>query len=151
MECRQRHARAERHDEARDVLERAIQCCPDNKLYLPYLHVGYLHEYKGEYELAKKWFTKCFELNGSDADCHISLGRVLYQQENFDNAEQCFRHAIQCAKGNTEEAHYFLGLVLRSQEQFEDAGRCFGRALELNPDYAEAHTAFIDTQKARGV
>lgn len=138
-----------RFEESRNALEKAMNCCPDEKLCFVYLQTGYLYEHKGDYANAIDCYLKCIELKPSIADFYTTLGKVLYQQGTFNEAKQYFMRASDCTEGVFEDAYYYRGLVLRSQEKFEEAGDCFKISLQLDPD-EKAQIALNDIQKVRG-
>lgn len=58
------------------------------------------HEYmqRGELEEAKSYFTKLKKLHPDYVGLYYHLGKIFFQQENFDEAKMIFEEGISQAK-----------------------------------------------------
>lgn len=133
-----------RYEEARSALEEGIKHCPEDKLHIPYLQMGYLYDAKGDTGKAIEWYKKCIMLRPQDADYHSNVGQILAKQGKFKEAEECYLRAIECTDGCIDEAYLNLGFVVRAQERFADALEYFEKALQLDPEYEKAKMALKD-------
>jgi len=69
----------------------------------------------------------------------LNLGATLHDLGRFDEAETCFRRAIQLMP-NLADAHYNLGNTLKNLGRLEEAKACYRKALQLKPDFAGAYS-----------
>lgn len=74
-----------------------------------------------------------------DVEIHNNLGVTLNDLRQFEEAEACYRRALEI-KPDYAEAHYNLGITLNDMGRYEEAESSFRCALEIKPDYAEAHS-----------
>ncbi len=69
---------------------------------------------------------------------HLDRGVALTREGRFDEAEACFREAIQL-RPDFPEAHNNLGNTLARRKSYVDAIASFREAVRLRPEYAKAH------------
>ena len=136
-----------RYSEALVALRRAAKRCPSAKLSLVYRRFGHLHQQRGAYRLAERWFRRATALRPSDATDHIFLGALLATAGRLSEAEAVHRHATKCKDGCRDEAFLNLGLVLRALGRFSEARRCFRRALAIDPKYKAARKQLSDIER----
>jgi tetratricopeptide (TPR) repeat protein len=145
-----------RYGDARAALEKALELCPENKLFIPTYHIGHLLELKGDFKEATEWFRRAIKLKPQNAENHGKLGHILAKQGRLDEARRCYESALECSEGDLSEIYLGLGCVLRSLEQFLKALECFEKAFELNPELEAAEVGVrdiklvIDFLKKRG-
>jgi tetratricopeptide (TPR) repeat protein len=89
---------------------------------------------------------KCREaigLDPEDADAYLQLGRVLADQQLFDQAIEQYRQADETwQKDRSHErklALYYLGDALRWQEDYKQAAEKCQEAIGIDPEYPEAY------------
>jgi tetratricopeptide (TPR) repeat protein len=133
-----------RYDEAKKAIEKAIEFCPPEKLWIPLCEVGHLYKAKGNYHLASAWYHKACVAYPQEASSHIYLGSLFARMGELDQAEQKHRDAIACQYGCTDEAWLNLGLVLRAQERYSEAAEAFQEAIKIDPKYEAAKHALKD-------
>lgn len=67
----------------------------------------------------------------------ILLGKKLYQQHDFDRAEDMLRRAAR-QNPNYADVQNMLGVIYHAAGRFGDAIKSFEAALKINPHYSEA-------------
>ncbi len=137
-----------RYVEARVALEKALELCPENKLFIPSYHMGHLYELKGEFQEASEWFRRAIKLKPQNAENHGKLGYILAKQGRLEEARWCYESALECSEGDLSEIYFGLGCVFRSLEQFIKALECFEKAFELDPGLEEAEVGARDIKLA---
>src|SRR5690606_7704287 len=80
-----------RLDEARDLLERALELEPDNPYILD--RVGWYFYRVGDYESAQEYLERSYELMPA-ADVAAHLGEVLWKQGKHQEARRIWREAL---------------------------------------------------------
>ena len=80
---------------------------------------------------AQRELRSAIRLNPGLAEGHYLLGRLLYDQNNFDEAKSCFQTAIQL-EPQFMKAHDNLGLTLDALGEGQKAIDSFRQALDLN-------------------
>ncbi|MHC4745284.1 MAG: tetratricopeptide repeat protein, partial [Planctomycetota bacterium] len=133
-----------RYEEAKEAIERAIELCPDHKLHMPYCQMGYVYEFRGDFEEAGEWFKKAVGLRPHDAEVHAKLGFLLARQGKLKEAEQCYITALECPEGELDEVYLNFAFVLRSQERFDEALKYFEAAFESDPECGAAELGVKD-------
>jgi predicted TPR repeat methyltransferase len=73
-----------------------------------------------------------------DAVAHNNLGTTLYALGRLDEAETCYRRALQI-KPNYAEPHNNLGTILNALGRLDEAEASYRNALQNKPDFADAH------------
>jgi Flp pilus assembly protein TadD len=64
---------------------------------------------------------------------------LLTNRKRYDEAEQCYRHALALEPAHAG-AHCNLGVLLAARSQHDEAERMYRRAIELAPSSADAYT-----------
>jgi tetratricopeptide (TPR) repeat protein len=72
------------------------------------------------------------------ADAWVNLGRMAHETGALDEAERCYRAALDARTGDAIAA-FNLGLVLQSRGADQDAIVAFEQALVADPQCADAH------------
>jgi len=137
-----------RYVEARVALEKALELCPENELFIPTYHMGHLYELKGEFQEASEWFRRAIKLRPQNAENHGKLGYILVKQGRPEEARWCYESALECSEGDLSEIYLGLGCVFRSQEQFTKALEYFEKAFELDPELEAAEVGARDIKLA---
>lgn len=83
-------------------------------------------------------YRRVLELRGNCAETQINLGRLYAELGKTDDAEVCFRAALD-NNPNDPTAVYNLGVVAQDRGADGDAVQLYRQALELDPQFAEAH------------
>ena len=136
------------HDEAENVLRRAIDCSDRKLRNIIYGKMGHLFMNRCDVDSAARWYQKAIESAPHDATGYIFLGEAHAKQGNLVDAENVFRKGSQCPDGCIDEAYYNLGTTLRCQGRLHEAQDCYLRALELDPEYRNAQVAMDDVSAA---
>jgi serine/threonine protein kinase/Tfp pilus assembly protein PilF len=84
-------------------------------------------------EAAERNSLKALELNPELAEGHIARGMVLYNQKEYDRAQEEFERAIQL-KPDLFEAAYLYARLCFAQGEFEKAARLAHEASRLRPE-----------------
>ncbi len=116
---------------AEDYLKKALKIKPD--------HVGAnislvgLYEKKGETEKALNKAIENIEIYPNAAELQMDLGRIYYQQEDYNQAEIYLSKAIKL-NPQYANARYLFGLVLDKQGKRAEAIKEFEKIQETNED-----------------
>jgi len=84
-----------------------------------------------DYSSAGRYLEKALELDPKNIEARYHLGRVRYQQNQFDQAAAAFREVLKHDPENVK-AEDNLGLSLEGLNQVEDAIRSYHRAIRLD-------------------
>ena len=133
-----------RYAEALSALRRAARLCPVANLYLVYRRRGQVHQQRGAFRVAERWFRRAIAVRPSVTTDYVFLGALLATSGRLAEAAAVHRQATRCKEGDRDEAFLNLGLVLRALGRFNEARRCFKRALELDPKYKAARKELAD-------
>jgi tetratricopeptide (TPR) repeat protein len=95
---------------------------------------------EGRYNEAKMCFEDVIRHDRSYVEPHYYLGKILINNNDFENAEKEFRAAINL-KPELALYHFELGVVLNHQRKIAEAMDVFKKAIELNPFLEEADHA----------
>ncbi|MFQ5482743.1 MAG: tetratricopeptide repeat protein, partial [Nitrospinaceae bacterium] len=71
-------------------------------------------------------------------DEHIQEGLQSMERENYPQAENSFKRAIEADPGNAE-AYYHLGSIFNARQKYTQALGQFDIALRLDPTHLDAH------------
>jgi len=137
-----------RYEEADELLNKAMDLCPENRLCVVYRPMGYLHKARGDLAEAIEWFRKWVKAKPKESCYRIDLGQALMENACFTEAEACFYGASECADGWPNGAYLNLGYALRSQGKYEEAKVCFNKELETGEGSESAELALSDVMKA---
>lgn len=136
-----------RFTESLAALRRAARLCPPKMLCWVYSRFGQVHEKRGAFRPAERWYRLAIKHSPSDASFHIYLGKFLARAGRLQEAAAVHRRATRCKEGCIDEAFLFLGLALRALERYSDARKCFKRALDIDPKYKEARKELDDVEQ----
>lgn len=89
-------------------------------------------------EDAKRAYRSALELDSTNADAHINLGRLLHEEGQSKRAETHYRRAFSVTPDNAI-AVYNLGTALQDQGRLKEASDAYEEAVRLVPDFADAH------------
>jgi tetratricopeptide (TPR) repeat protein len=92
-----------------------------------------------QYSDAAHYLERSLEMNPDDVEARYHMGRVRYQQNQFDLAIAAFQEVIKHDPVNVK-AFDNLGLCLEAKNQVEAATAAYQRAIELDAG-AAAHSA----------
>jgi tetratricopeptide (TPR) repeat protein len=156
------HARAERWQQAAQLLARAIELEPGPKEKAElYAKLGRLFRDRlKNIELARKVFEKSLELVPTERHTIDSLTRLLEQAQDWESLEQAFaRAAAACKKEKTgDEASYLLrrGEVLwKKLQKPKLAARELEQVLAIEPTHSGARAAlaqlYLELGDVKGV
>ena len=121
---------ANQADEAKQLLERALQRIPGDALTLR--NLGRVALMQGNAALAETRLTASLALPEHQAHAFNWLGLAQLQQAKFADAEVSLRQALQL-QPDLDQARNNLGLVLHRLGQFAQARVCFEDVLQRDP------------------
>lgn len=98
---------------------------------------GVLAERSGDFETAADAFERALELAPGDLPTLLRLGRIALEDHRPDDAEACYREALE--RGAGAAAVYGLGRVALERGEHERAVERFREVLESHPDAASVH------------
>jgi superkiller protein 3 len=97
-----------------------------------------------QYSDAAHYLELSLQMNPEDVETRYHLGRVRYQQNQFDLAIAAFQEVIQRDPANVK-AFDNLGLSLEAKNQVEAATTAYRRAIELDEKAAShSHQPYLD-------
>jgi tetratricopeptide (TPR) repeat protein len=106
------------------------------------------------YDEAVKKYNEAIGLDADWPDGYFQLGRVLADQELFEQAiEQYGRADEKWQKAHSQErkcALSYWGDALREQEDYKQAAEMCLQAIQIDPDYPEAHNFLGQVRAAQG-
>lgn len=94
-------------------------------------------EEQGRLTEAAAIYEQALEI-GEHAPAAINLGTILYNQRQYQRAEEMYRRAT-VASPDYALAFFDLGNVLDELQKLPDAIEAYRTAIGLAPDYADAH------------
>jgi tetratricopeptide (TPR) repeat protein len=83
---------------------------------------------------APEAYQRSIELNPTNADAHVNLGRLLQLKGNLKQAKRHYEKALEAAASH-QLAHYNLGTIFDELDQVEQAAEYYRRA----PSVPDAH------------
>ena len=138
-----------RYAEAEKAIYRALQLCPKESRFAPYVQLGHLVEAKGDFKQAAVWYRKAVNQKPQDADYHIFLGHNAFKRGLLKQSEAHYRRAIQCSEGCLEEAYFNLGGSFLGKRNYAEAIKCYEEALKIDPKYKIAKERLDDAKLAQ--
>ena len=97
-----------------------------------------VYAWAGKHAEAARLGQQAVQLAPDDAEAHYTLGLLLVQSGQLQQAASEFDQATRL-RGGYWLAHYDLGRLLQSSGRPEAAEEHYRKALAAKPDYAEAH------------
>lgn len=92
---------------------------------------GDLEEAQGHYPRAEELYREAVDCEGVGDWPLIQLGRILFRTGAIDDAEHCFRRAVDANGSHPATALYELGCLLRARSSFFEARRVLKQALAI--------------------
>ena len=129
-------AQARQHDQAIDLIGRALTVEPGNAA--AHYNLGNVLKDIDRHQDAIASYDRAIALDPANADPYNNRGSALLSLKRYDDAVAGFDQAI-ALKPDYAEAHYNRGNALRGAKDFEAALAGFDKAIALKPDYAEAY------------
>jgi predicted O-linked N-acetylglucosamine transferase (SPINDLY family) len=140
-----------RHGEATKLCEESMAILPDSGELHFYRSNLYLHT--GEKALAIASCRRALSLNPGLIGAQQSLSRILFDTEQFEQAELSYRREIELTPEHFGPYHQ-LGVVLSRMARHAEAIELFKRAISLNPNSSASYSslgaayhAFDDTSE----
>jgi tetratricopeptide (TPR) repeat protein len=90
-----------------------------------------------------KHYEKCLDLAPGVGGFWVTLGITYEEMENFEEAENCFRHAIELGKESLW-AHYHLGRIFQKKKKYEGALQQFRYVINAAWEFAGPHFDLAD-------
>ena len=122
-------AQANKFDEAKAQIEKAIELNPENGA--AHVNMGHLLEVTGHRQEAIEQLTKGIELAPKSADGHNIYGVILARTGKLPEAIAEFKLAVDLSP-QSAESHYNLGRAYAASNQFTDALPQFEAASNLS-------------------
>jgi len=124
------------YDEAQELLERALDLDPDNRLTLNAL--GNVHKQAGRLPEAIPFYRRAIEANELFAVPRVNLAAALYQLDPDDGEVEAQLHrAIETIPKPLPHAHYLLGVVLGLRDRPAESLEQMRIAAQLQPGDAD--------------
>ena len=103
---------------------------------------GLAHQ-ASQYKCALTLYQRALALNASCAGQILTnMGVILKELVRIPEAIQCYQQSL-ATQPDYAETHYNLGLTLYEVGNTEEAERHLRRAIELNPNFAAAHSTLL--------
>lgn len=122
---------AEKPKEAVEMLNKALNCDPMNKI--THITMGIAYAGMERYSEAKKSFNNAIKLDKTFADAFFQLGNVAFLEDDFSEGLNNYNQAIYFGYANAE-LYYNLGLVYEEREEYSEALRNYTKAITVNPN-----------------
>jgi Flp pilus assembly protein TadD len=123
------------YDKALPHLEAAATFAPAELEY--HNQIGFVRYITGDDTGAITAFNTVLATDPINAEAWFNLGMVLFGQEQFAEAEDCFRRSIE-NRANDAQAWNNRGVCLFQIGRGGDAKTCFENALKIDPNDADA-------------
>lgn len=127
--------------------EAALQCLPNDFDTLNAL--GRINATLNNHEAAEGYFRQITALAPDNVAGHVNLGNVLNALRRFDEAETCYRIALNI-DDHLAPAYNGLGRSLLGQNKIPIAIETIQQALHLNPEFTAAYINLGDALKTNG-
>lgn len=99
--------------------------------------LGYVRYLVGDDVGAINAFNNVLASDSKNSEAWFNLGMVLFGQEQFTEAEDCFRHTCELQPDDSQTWNN-RGVCLWKMNRANDARACFQRALQIDPSDADA-------------
>jgi tetratricopeptide (TPR) repeat protein len=121
-------------EEALQHLQQAVMVAPEDGpvLFEVFKTLGNVYVRKGDYETAEDNYNKAHRLCPHSDILHVNLGTLAIQRQDWDEAAERFRHALNIENSN-DKAWVGLAIAHRMKGDFELAWGNVEAALEYNP------------------
>ena len=101
------------------------------------MQLGFVHYVTGDDIAAINAFNTVIGVEESNAEAWFNLGMVVFGQEQFSEAEYCFRRSCEI-DGSDAQTWNNRGVCLFRLERNDDARVCFQKAIEIDPNDSDA-------------
>jgi tetratricopeptide (TPR) repeat protein len=85
-----------------------------NALQEAYTYLGYYHLNKKEYDAAKEWYQKLYDLDPNNKDLKItalnSFALISYRQKNYSEAKGYYQEILKLDPSNTQVQQFIADL-----------------------------------------
>ena len=132
-----------RHDEAIDLIGKAIQLKPGSADFLN--NHGLALRAAGRLEDAIRSYQAAIQITPADPDLHNNLGNVYQELKQFEQAAGCYRRVFRAFPRDAEvksalcHALQALGNQCQEAGQYAQAQACYEEAVQLAPNDAALH------------
>ena len=133
-----------RHDDAIDLIERAVKACPVSLLIS--VHLGLQQYFAGRFGEAVESLERTREMDSNFPPVHYSLGWSYLQLGRFDEAVAAAERAIELA-GNTPQRRAALGCALAMNGRSDEADDILS---ELEAQSQEQYVSAADIAMLNG-
>lgn len=99
--------------------------------------LGYVRYLAGDDVGAINSFNSVLATDSKNSEAWFNLGMVLFGQEQFTEAEDCFRHTCELQADDSQTWNN-RGVCLWKMNRAADARACFQKALQIDPNDADA-------------
>ncbi len=89
-------------------------------------------------EEARTAYEKAIELDGTHADAHVNLGRLMHEAGDIEGALAHYRAAL-ASRSDDATAAFNLGVALEDLGNLREALAAYDRASGIDPEDADAH------------
>lgn len=123
------------HLKAIELLDKALELEPNNKLY--WYNLAHVYLTLGQYYKAAERFERVLDFDPHSALTLYSLGLALSKHGSHQAALDRLQQALEI-NPEYEDAHYQLGTVYRALGRLDEATVAYERCLSFNPDHRYA-------------
>ena len=123
------------YDQSLPHLEAATTFSPSENEY--HMQLGFVQYVTGDDAGAIKSFNTVISAEEGNGEAWFNLGMVLFGQEQYTEAEYCFRNACDI-DGNDAQTWNNRGVCLWKLQRTDEARTCFQSALKVDPNDADA-------------
>jgi len=102
-----------------------------------HLQLGFVQYVTGDDASAIKSFNRVISDDESNGEAWFNLGMVVFGQEQYTEAEYCFRRANELEADDAQTWNN-RGVCLWKLERIDEARTCFSSALQLDPSDEDA-------------
>ncbi|VXD14070.1 putative TPR domain protein [Planktothrix serta PCC 8927] len=129
--------------------QKAIKLQPN--LALAHRNLGKVWSKIGKPEIAASCWYQAFSLEPENIkpEEHLSLGNILFRQGKINQAETCYRQALE-GNSNPVEVYHNLGELFAAQGKWADAESFYQQAIKLNPKSFESYNSLGKVLVAQG-
>jgi Flp pilus assembly protein TadD len=129
------------YDNALPHLEAAATFAPGELEY--HNQIGFVRYITGDDTGAITAFNTVLATDPVNAEAWFNLGMVLYGQEQYADAEDCFRRSIE-TRNNDSQTWNNRGVCLFQTGRAAEAKTCFENALKIDPSDSDARHNLIN-------
>jgi len=101
------------------------------------MQLGFVRYLTGDDVGAINSFNTVLATDGANGEAWFNLGMVLFGQEQYSEAEDCFRHTSELHP-NDSQVWNNRGVCLWKLNRLADARGCFQKALQIDPTDGDA-------------